>query len=92
VRRRPKPADTAAGIPPGLFCGIPTDAFRYFGDAPGTGAEVTRHHQWVQAVRQAGYTVGSIRAAAQTDPGYQTHLVRRARKARIVAKGAQNLV
>jgi hypothetical protein len=35
---------------------------------PSTGAEVTRHHLGVEAVRQAGYTVASIRAAAVTGP------------------------
>jgi hypothetical protein len=78
--------------PPELFYGIPTDAFRYFGDDPRTGQEVTRHHRWVAAVRTAGYTVSGIRQAAETDPGYQAHLQHQRRKARIVAPEPLTLV
>ncbi len=73
-------------IPPELFHGI--GGFHYFGsDDPRSVEESGRHRRWAEEVRRHGYTVLSLRKAAETDAGYLAWLAWQERKARVTAQG-----
>jgi len=86
VRRRAAPTSTGA-IPGELFYGIAQGAFRFYGDDPRSIEESGRRHRWAEEVRRHGYTVLSLRKAADTDAGYQEWLAWQERKARVTAQG-----
>jgi hypothetical protein len=87
VKRRQSPTDVDAGIPPQLFYGIARGAFRFYGDDPRSIEQSGRRHRWADEVRRHGYTVLSLREAAETDAGYQEWLAWQERKARVTAQG-----
>jgi len=78
VRRRAAPTSTGA-IPGELYYGIPRD--------PRSIEESGRRHRWADEVRRHGYTVQSLRRAAETDAGYQRWLAWQERRARLTAQG-----
>ncbi len=91
MKRRQAPSD-AAGIPPELFYGIARGAFPWYGsDDPGSAARSSESSHgrrlWEDEVRRHGYTVLSLREAAETDAGYQEWLAWQERKARVTAQG-----
>ncbi len=87
MKRRQAPSD-AAGIPPEVFNGIARGAFPWYGsDDPRSIEESGRRHRWADEVRRHGYTVLSLREAAETDAGYQKWLAWQERKARVTAQG-----
>jgi len=81
-RTRDRSAESGPAVPPELYHGIPPGAFRYFGpDKPSPDAG--RHIEWTRAVREAGWTIASIREAAQHDQGYVNWL-RAQRRERLI--------
>ena len=84
--KRRQPPSEAAGIPPELYYGLAPGAFPFYGDDPRSIEESGRRHRWADEVRRHGYTVTSLREAAETDAGYQEWLAWRARKARVSAQ------
>ncbi len=86
MKRRQAPSD-AAGIPGDLYYGIPRGAFHFYGDDPRSIEQSGRRHRWADEVRRHGYTVQSLRRAAETDAGYQKWLAWQERKARVLAQG-----
>ena len=86
MRRRAAPGDIG-GIPAELYYGIARGAFPWCGpDNPRSGVSSNRRHLWTDEVRRHGYTVLSLRKAAETDPGYQKWLEWRERRARVTAQ------
>jgi len=86
VRRRAAPTSTGA-IPGELYYGIPRGAFHFYGDDPRSIEESGRRHRWADEVRRHGYTVQSLRRAAETDAGYQRWHAWQERRARLTAQG-----
>ena len=86
MRRRAAPTDTGA-IPGSLYYGIPRGAFPFYGDDPRSIEESGRRYRWTDEVRRHGYTVTSLREAAETDADYQKWLAWQERKARVTAQG-----
>ena len=86
MRRRAAPGDIG-GIPTELFYGIARGAFPWCGsDNRRSSEESERRHRWTDEVRRHGYTVLSLRKAAETDAGYQKWLEWQERKARVTAQ------
>jgi len=86
VRRRAAPGDTG-GIPSELYYGIARGAFPWYGpDDSRSGVESNRRHRWTAEVRRHGYTVLSLRKAAEDDAGYQKWLEWQERKARVTSQ------
>ncbi len=86
MRRRAAPTSTGA-IPGELYYGIPRGAFHFYGDDPRSIEESGHRHRWADEVRRHGYTVQSLRRAAETDAGYQQWLDWQERRARVTAQG-----
>jgi hypothetical protein len=85
-RKRVPDLAASQGIPSSLYWGLDPGAFQFHpADPTRTDEHLLSRHRWAAEVRAAGYTVTSIREAAETDRGYRTYRHRLERRARLLA-------